>query len=375
MTEYQFLEPFTFTKKNVTLRNRVVIPPMTERMAFEDGTVTSDELAYYAQRANGAGLFITAVANVNAVGKGFEGELSVADDRFIPGLRRLAATIKAGGAKAILQIFSAGRMTNSAILRGQQPVSASAVAAPRPGYETPRALTNEEILQTITDFGEATRRAIEAGFDGVELHGANTYLIQQFFSPHSNRREDEWGGDVNARMRFPLAVIKVAQSVIEQYATRPFLLGYRLSPEEIEEPGITMDDTLALVDQLKETPLDYLHVSQSDVWRTSYRDKTSTAIINDEIKTHLAGKMPMIVVGNLAKPADVNRAAADYDLVALGHEVLYEPRWVEKVRSGDEDTIRYAFSRSELADLNIAPTFLDMIRIVSGKKGIPFTNK
>lgn len=375
MADYQFLEPFTFTKKQVTLRNRVVIPPMTERMAFEDGTVTSDELAYYAQRANGAGLFITAVANVNAVGKGFEGELSVADDRFIPGLRKLAATIKTGGAKAILQIFSAGRMTNSAILRGQQPVSASAVAAPRPGYETPRALTSEEILQTITDFGEATRRAIEAGFDGVELHGANTYLIQQFFSPHSNRRQDEWGGDLSARMRFPLAVIKVAQSVIDQYAPRPFLLGYRLSPEEIEEPGITMADTLALVDQLKETPLDYLHVSQSDVWRTSYRDKTSTAIINDQIKAHLDGSMPMIVVGGLAKPTDVNRAATDYDLVALGHESLYEPRWVEKVMSGDEDTIRYAFSRSELPDLNIAPTFLEMIRIVSGKKGIPFTNK
>ena len=176
MSGYHFLKPFTFKHQTITLKNRIVIPPMTTRLSFEDGTVTRDEIRYYQQRAGGVGMFITGTANVNALGKGFEGELSVADDRFIPGLSKLAAAMKTGGTKAILQIFSAGRMSNSKILRGEQPVSASAVAAPRAGYETPRALTPAEIEATIHDFGQAVRRAILAGFDGIELHGSNTYL-------------------------------------------------------------------------------------------------------------------------------------------------------------------------------------------------------
>ena len=106
MSTYQFLKPYTLPTKGITLKNRIVIPPMTECMAMEDGAVSRDEIAYYQQRAGGAGLFITAVANVNAVGKGFEGELSIADDKFIPGLTRLASAMKQGGSKAVIQILS-----------------------------------------------------------------------------------------------------------------------------------------------------------------------------------------------------------------------------------------------------------------------------
>ena len=151
MTRYQFLQPATL-KSGVTVKNRVVLPPMTECMALENGEVSRDELHYAAIHAGGVGLFITPVAYVNARGKGFEDQLSVDNDRFIPGLTKLATTIQQNGTKAILQIFSAGRMSNSAILRGQQTVSASAIAAPRPGMETPAELTDAEIEQTITDF-------------------------------------------------------------------------------------------------------------------------------------------------------------------------------------------------------------------------------
>lgn len=376
MSKYDFLKPFTFKNKPITLKNRVVIPPMTERMAFEDGTVTNDEIAYYAQRAGGAGMFITGTANVNALGKGFEGELSIADDKFIPQLSKLAAAMKNNHTKAILQIFSAGRMTNSKILRGQQPVSASAVAAPREGYEVPRALTSEEVLQTVEDFGEATRRAIAAGFDGVEIHGANTYLIQQFFSPHSNRRTDAWGGSLEKRMKFPLAIVKKITETIEQYSNKPFILGYRISPEELEEPGITLTDTLALIRKLKETKIDYLHVSQSDVWQTSKRDTSNDAIINEIIKKEVNGAFPIIVVGGLKTPDEVQKAAASFDLVALGHEIIWEPKWVQKVENGDENAIRYAISPADLADLGIAPSFLGIIAMtVGGVENIPFTRK
>jgi len=269
MPYYKFLEPYTFEKKNLTVKNRIVIPPMTEEMSFANGEVTSDELRYYYIHSGGAGIYITGTSNVNDLGKGFEGELSSASDKFIPSLTKLADAIHKNGTKAILQIFSAGRMSSTAILRGQQPVSASAVKSTRNNAEVPRPLTEAEIEQTIKDFGDATRRAIIAGFDGVEIHGANTYLLQQFFSPHSNRRTDKWGGSVEKRMTFPLAVVDEVQKAIEKYADRPFLLGYRISPEEIEEPGIRFDDTLKLVDALKEKPIDYLHVSMGRVWRKS----------------------------------------------------------------------------------------------------------
>lgn len=157
-------------KRGLELKNRIMMAPMTTKMSFYDGVVTTDEINYYALRSGEIGAVITGAANVQNDGKGWEGELSVASDAFIPGLSKLAAAIKKNGTKAILQIFHGGRMTDSSVLRGVQPVAPSAVAAERPNAETPRALADDEILDLIENFKAATRRAIEAGFDGVELH-------------------------------------------------------------------------------------------------------------------------------------------------------------------------------------------------------------
>lgn len=362
MTDYKFLEPYTL-KNGVTLKNRVVIPPMTEGSALADGSVSDQELKYFRQRAGGVGMFISPVANVNNLGKGFPGELAVTDDAFIPRLKEMASAMKYNGTKAILQIFSAGRMSNSAVLGGQPPVSASAVPAPREGYETPRALSEEEIEQTIKDFGQAVRRAIQAGFDGVEIHGANTYLIQQFFSPHSNRRTDKWGGSLENRMRFPLAVVDEAYRIIEEYADRPFILGYRISPEEIEEPGIRLDDTLKLIDKLADKPLDYLHVSMGYVFRTSLVDKSDEEPIIYKIKKQVNGRLPLISVGSVETPQEAENVMDEgIELVAIGREYIREPRWIEKVMDNDEGAIRYTLSPSDLEDLNISPAYWDLLQ-------------
>nr|WP_232843714.1 NADH-dependent flavin oxidoreductase [Secundilactobacillus angelensis] len=371
---YSFLNTFTFPNKDITLKNRVVIPPLTECMAFHDGHVTSDEVNYYRKHTGGVGLYITAVAYINEEGKGFEGQLSVDDDKFIPDLHRLASAIQQNGTKAVLQIFSAGRMSSTAILRGKRPVSASAIAAARAGSEQPRELSADEVKQTIVDFGEATRRAIQAGFDGVEIHGANTYLIQQFFSPNSNQRTDEWGGTLEKRMKFPLAVIKTVNEAVDKYADKPFIVGYRISPEEIEKPGITFEDTLKFVDVLKDQPIDYLHVSMSDVWRKSLTDKTITTPLNETIKDHLQGKIPMIVVGDVQTPADAAKATdSGFDLVALGRENIREPHWVQKVEHNDEASIRYTISLDDLDELGIKPPFFDILLALSGEAGIPIS--
>lgn len=135
-------------------------------------------------------------------------------------------------------------MANPKFNEGEQPISASPIAALRPDAVPPREMTHAQINQMIEDFGEATRRAIEAGFDGIEIHGANTYLLQQFFSPHSNRREDTWGGSREKRTRFPIEVLTKVQHVVAENEASHFIIGYRFSPEEIEEPGIRFEDTM-----------------------------------------------------------------------------------------------------------------------------------
>lgn len=358
MTNYQFLKPYTFAN-GVKVKNRIVIPPMTEESSLQDGSVSRDDLYYAGMRAGGVGMFISPVANVTDDGKGFEGELSVARDEFIPGLTKLATVMKKNGTKAILQIFHAGRMSNTAILRGTKPVSASAIAAPRPGYETPRELTEEEIVAIIKAFGEATRRAIQAGFDGVEIHGANTYLIQQFFSPNSNRRTDKWGGSIENRMRFGLEIVKAAHEAIKKYADRPFILGYRISPEEIENPGIRIEDTLKFVDTLADQPLDYLHISMGNAWRKSLNDPNEDRPTILRIKNAVKNRVPLISVGSIHTPSDAEKVIeAGIDFAAIGKEYLMEPKWIEKVIAGNEKSIRYSINSSTLDEIGLNPSII-----------------
>ena len=355
MSSYKFLKPYTFSN-GIQIKNRIVIPPMTEGSSFADGTVTQDELNYFSLRAGGTGMFISPVANVSNGGKGFEGELSVSSDRFIPRLNQMALTMKQRGTKAILQIFHAGRMSNSKILRGHKPVSASAVKNDSPGAETPQSLSNSEIKKIISDFGLATRRAIQAGFDGIELHGANGYLMHQFFSPHANRRTDFWGGNVEKRMHFSLEIIKTAYQTIKKYAHRPFLLGYRISPEEETTPGIRIKDTLKFIDVLANQPLDYLHISQRYVWRASGSNPNDKEPLIKKIKKQVKNRLPLIVVGSIVTPHQAEEVIKQgFSFVALGKEHLIEPHWVQKVKMGKENEINYQISEADLANLQINP--------------------
>ncbi|EHO48013.1 NADH-dependent flavin oxidoreductase [Lentilactobacillus kisonensis] len=371
MVNYKFFKPYTL-RNGITIKNRIAMSPMTEQSSFEDGSITTDEINYYRLRTGGVGMMITGCANVNELGKGFEGELSVASRKMLPGLTRLANAMKLSGTKAILQIFSAGRMSNSKILHGEQPVSASAVAALRPGAETPRALSNAEIEQTIKDFANATQLAIDAGFDGVELHGANTYLLQQFFSPHSNRRTDKWGGSLENRMNFPLAVVAVCAEVIK-HSNPSFILGYRISPEEIETPGIQLADTLALIKELTKTPIDYLHLSLADAFGSSIVDRNDPQPIFEKIKPVLDDNLPLMVVGHLATPAQVEKLmTANVEFAAMGRELIREPNWVQKVAAGDEKAIRYTFSLRDLDELKVTPPLLNFL-MTAFRKGFPLS--
>lgn len=357
----KIFQGYTFPS-GVEVKNRIMVAPMTNYSSEENGEISESELAYYKERTGGVGTFITACAYVIKEGKGFPGQFGIDDDKFLPGLKELAKTIQSNGTKAIIQIYHGGRQSPPELLPDQQPVSASAIASEREGAIVPREMTEDEIHHTIQAFGDATRRAIEAGFDGVEIHGANTYLLQQFFSPHSNRREDQWGGSLEKRMKFPLAIVDSVNRAVKEHANKPFIVGYRISPEEGSNPGIQLDDTLQFVDKLADQGLDYLHVSVNHFWNGSFREKDKAQSRIIKIHEKIGNRTPVVGVGSLHTPDEVVEALeTGVPLIALGRELLMEPKWTEKVQAGEEDQIRVTLSKSAQEELVIPDPLWDRL--------------
>ncbi|MFH2504553.1 NADH-dependent flavin oxidoreductase [Klebsiella indica] len=348
-------QAFTF-KNGLRMRNRVVMAPMTTWSANDDETISDEEVNYYRARATGVGLVITGCAQVQRNGVGFTNEFAAYDDRFIPSLRKLADAAKNGGALAILQLFHAGNKAVPELIPGGEIVSASALAAPagpfNRGEQASRALGHDEISGVIHDFGEATRRAIEAGFDGVELHGAHGFLIQNFFSPWFNQRTDEWGGSLANRMRFPLEVVREVRRVIETHAGKPFLLGYRLSPEESGDGGLRINDSQALAGQLeKETLIDYLHISLHDVLTDRPQGSEGKDTILARFVEQFNGRLPLLAAGKITSSQAAQQSLdAGLSLVALGRTIVMNPNWMELVMAGHEDKVKNKLILSQRSD-------------------------
>ena len=324
----------------VELRNRFVLAPLTHISSNDDGTISDVEIPYIEKRSKDVGLAINAASNVNDVGKAFPGQPSVAHDSDIEGLKELAKAMKKNGAKAIVQIHHGGAQALPNLTPQGDVVAPSPITLKSFGQQEPheaREMTSDEIEQTIKDFGEATRRVIEAGFDGVEIHGANHYLIHQFVSPYYNRRNDVWADN----LKFPMSVIEEVVKVKKEYANDDFIVGYRLSPEEAESPGISMEITEQLINQIANQPLDYIHISLMDVNSETrdgkYKGENRLKLIHHWIN----GRMPLIGIGSIFTPEDALNAIDNVgvELVALGREILLDYDFVGKIKNGQEDEI------------------------------------
>lgn len=333
------LSPFTLPNGTV-LKNRLLMAPMTTCTGFYDGTVNSELVEYYRERAGAIGTVIVECCFIDDRGLAFPGAIGIDNDNKIEGLAKIAEAIKAKGSKAVLQIYHGGRMVEPKLIGGRAPVGPSAVAAPRDGAATPEELTAEEVDGMITKFGDGVRRAIQAGFDGVEIHGANTYLIQQFFSPNSNLRTDKWGGNRDNRARFPMAVLEITHQMAQQYADPSFIIGYRFSPEELEEPGIRFDDTMFLLEKLAERGVDYLHFSVGYTLRPSIVETTDpTPLINKYVamRSDKLAQVPVMGVGGVVNKADADLALEHgYDLVAIGKACIAYPDWADRIAKGEK---------------------------------------
>ena len=324
----------------VELRNRFVLAPLTHISSNDDGTISDVEIPYIEKRSKDVGLAINAASNINDVGKAFPGQPSVAHDSDIEGLKELAKAMKKNGAKALVQIHHGGAQALPNLTPQGDLVAPSPITHKSFGQQEPhnaREMTSDEIEQTIKDFGEATRRVIEAGFDGVEIHGANHYLIHQFVSPYYNNRNDVWADN----LKFPMAVIDEVVKAKKEYANDEFIVGYRLSPEEAESPGISMEITEQLINQIANQPLDYIHISLMDVNSETregkYKGENRLKLIHHWVN----GRMPVIGIGSVFTPEDALNAIDNVgvELVALGREILLDADFVGKIKNGQEEEI------------------------------------
>ena len=327
----------TYTLNNgVTIKNRLVVAPMTHFGSQADGLISDQERTFLSNRAGDIGLFITAATLVQKDGKAFHGQPEATGEHCLDSLKEIVQILRQQGTKAILQIHHGGSKAIDDLLDGLDKISASASEA-----EHAREATAEEVEALIASYAQAADLALRAGFDGVEIHGANGYLIQQFYSAQSNRRNDQWGSSLENRMRFPLAVVDAVVAVREKHQRDDFIIGYRFSPEEPGDDGLTMTETGALIDALVQKPLQYLHVSLWEFDKKIRRGGDTAQTRMQFIHERINGKLPLIGVGNLFT-ADQILAAYETgwaEFIALGKTVMINPHIATQIREGREDEI------------------------------------
>lgn len=311
-----------YTYKSLKLKNRVVMPPMCQySVDNKDGIATDWHYNHYVSRAvGGTGLIIVEMADVEPDGRITDYDLGLWSDDQIPALARIVEASHAHGAKIGIQVAHAGRKAEDAEL----PVSASAIPYDSKS-KTPHALTTEEVKEMVQKFKRGVQRAVQAGFDTIELHGAHGYLIHQFHSPLTNKRTDEYGKDLTL---FGREVIAAAKSVMPE--DMPLIM--RISAQEYVEGGYGIRESLEISRAYKEAGADIFHISSGGEGPVGAEGGPGTQAayqvsLARTIRQEL--KVPVIAVGRLDEPVLANAVIAneDADLVAVGRGMLRNPYW------------------------------------------------
>lgn len=312
--------------------------PMGTNFASQEGCITERNILYYTTRASGgAGLIIVEAAHLDSTQRHRPNGIRISDDSFIAGLSELTQAIHASDVPVFQQLTHPGRLASSTVT-GVQPIGASPVPHPVTG-EIPHSLSVEEILAVEDMFAEAARRVKQAGFDGVEIHGGHGYLLAEFVSPYTNKRTDQYGGDLDNRTRFPLELVrKVRQTVGED-----FPISFRLSATEFIPDGFCLDEAKLFAVKLAEAGVDVLHISAGNNEQPSTMVKTIPLLSTPSgCFAHFAAaikavvNIPVITVGRIDSPAAAEKILGEgqADLIALGRALIADPYWPVKAQEG-----------------------------------------
>ena len=331
--------------KQMTIPNRIVMTPMGTNFGEQNGEMSFLHIDYYEQRAmGGTGLIIVENACVDyPCGSNGTTQLRIDHDNYIPRLYKLVETIHKHNTKIAIQLNHAGASAVEERI-GMQPVSASDVANKKNGA-APRALSKEEILHIVDCYAKAAKRAQIIGFDAVEIHAGHSYLINQFLSPLTNKRTDEFGGSYENRARFARLILEAVRKEVGPQ----FPIIVRISADEFLEGGNTLEDTIQLLEYFH-AEADIIDVSCGLVDSIQYQIDAN--YLPDGWRSYMAKAVkeafakPVITTGNIRDPkvAQDILERGDADLIGMGRQMIADPNWTNKVHYGKEDTIRKCIS-------------------------------
>jgi 2,4-dienoyl-CoA reductase-like NADH-dependent reductase (Old Yellow Enzyme family)/thioredoxin reductase len=352
MTELKrLLEPGLI--KNVRVKNRVSMAPMERCYADMDGAVTQKYIDYLVERAkNGVGMMNVESTYVDPAGRGRVYQLGLHDDKLIPSHKRLTEAVHKYGTKIAAEIQHAGRQTISTVT-GFQVVGPSPVPCEPTGGELPRELSVSGIKRLVQSFAQAARRAKEAGYDMVTIHGAHGYLINAFVSPFSNKRRDEYGGSMENRMRFPLEIYHAVRAMVGD----DYPVGYRMSADEFIDGGLTLDDGRMIAKKLEGSGVDYLDVSCAIYESTPMMCAPMDMPLG--YLTHLAAaikqvvEIPVIATGRINDMVFAERILENNqaDYVHMVRAFHADPEILVKARKGEMDDICMCMACNKCVDV------------------------
>jgi len=314
--------------RSMNLANRLVMPPMATAKADPHGKVSQALLDYYGDKSRGGHIALIVIEHsyVSPEGKAGNNQLSLSDDAMIPGLSQLADVIHRNGSRAAMQINHAGSAALKEVT-GTTPLAPSATANPRRG-DMPREITKNEINEIVKAFQNAGRRVREAGFDAVEIHSAHGYLLNQFLSPLTNKRTDEYGGDISNRIRIHVQVIRAVREAVGP----DFPIQVRLGASDYTEGGTTIEDSMIAGRAFEKAGVDIIHISGGFVGYTppGLIGQGYFAPLSEAIKS--AVSIPVILTGGFTEVEDAERFLAEKkaDLIGVGRAILQDSTWAKR---------------------------------------------
>lgn len=347
-------DPLTL-RTGLTIPDRVGMAPLTNTQSHSDGTLSDDEFKWLVRRARGGFRWIsTCAAYVSDEGKAWDGQLGVATDAHLPGLTRLATALREAGAVSVVQLHHGGKKAE------QAPRKLSTIDDDSDGT---RGATQADIERVIADFVAAAERAERAGFDGVEIHGANGYLITQFLAPLDNPRTDAYGGDLAGRARFAREVTRAVRAAVSP----SFVVGIRLSPvDSWSQRGLVLSDTLQVVQWLAQDGLDFVHLSMGDASGTDPAAPDGPPIVR-QVRDVLPSDVALLSVGGVWSREDAQRALdAGADMAILGRAVIGNPDWAERSKDPSWQAARPPWTEQHLRDADVGEALIRYIKPFSG---------
>ncbi|RJU80295.1 MAG: NADH:flavin oxidoreductase [Candidatus Poseidoniales archaeon] len=355
-------QKFIFQRTGHIVRNRTVLAAMTNKQSHDNGILSDNEIKWLTRRAKGGfGIITTAATHVSQDGQGWEGEFGTFDDLHIPRLSELANNLKQNGAISIAQIFHGG-MRSPQKLTGLQPISASKNGCEESYSKYSREATEDDIYRLINDFRDAALRCYDAGFDGIELHGAHGYLISQFLGSKTNRRSDQWGGDINSRSKFLVEIIRSIKSTLP----KDFLIGVRISPE-IDKIGIKLHDSITLAKILRDECVDFLHLSCWDSFSRSKCEPDDPRSLTEWFTSTICDLPPIICTGGVWDNADaISVFSQGADFVGVARAGIAHPDWAMKISNQDYKPQKPPFSSLQLEEAVLSRKFIDYMRLWDG---------